>query len=135
MENYAATLGLTYKQIQNWFAEKRRKDKKDNDTTVPFRSEFAEKIATHVGRNALEVVSRTAVTQSLSSKCKKRPVDKNTIVTRTKRHNYLQDLFSPDYILKTVFRKDGPLLGVEFDSLPSTAVFRCKGIWRILIFA
>ncbi|KAL6989131.1 hypothetical protein U1Q18_014883 [Sarracenia purpurea var. burkii] len=33
-------------------------------------------------------------------------------------------LLSSDHILKKVFRKDGPPLGVEFDSLPSQA-FRC----------
>lgn len=38
-----------------------------------------------------------------------------------------QDLLSPQYILSKVFRKDGPPLGVEFDSLPFQA-FHCKGI-------
>ena len=32
-----------------------------------------------------------------------------------------QVLFSKDYILKGVFRKDGPPLGVEFDYLPNTS--------------
>jgi len=36
-------------------------------------------------------------------------------------HVRAQVLFSKDYILKRVFRKDGPPLGVEFDSLPSTS--------------
>ncbi|KAM7532223.1 hypothetical protein LguiB_035633 [Lonicera macranthoides] len=31
------------------------------------------------------------------------------------------DLLSPDLILKKVFQKDGPPLGVEFDSLPCQA--------------
>lgn len=35
-------------------------------------------------------------------------------------------LLSPDCILKKVFRKDGPPLGVEFDSLPSHAFEFCK---------
>lgn len=34
-------------------------------------------------------------------------------------------MFSPDYILEKIFRKDGPPLGDEFDSLPSRA-FRCR---------
>ncbi|XAR53571.1 hypothetical protein NMG60_11022181 [Bertholletia excelsa] len=39
----------------------------------------------------------------------------------------LQDsLLRPDYILKKVFRKDGPFLGVEFDSLPSRAFPSCR---------
>ncbi|XP_062106724.1 uncharacterized protein LOC133818052 [Humulus lupulus] len=37
-----------------------------------------------------------------------------------------QDLFTLDYILNTIFRKDGPPLGVEFDSLPSGKLFHCK---------
>lgn len=35
-------------------------------------------------------------------------------------------LLSPDCILKKVFRKDGPPLGIEFDSLPSHAFEYCK---------
>ncbi|KAE9451223.1 hypothetical protein C3L33_16855, partial [Rhododendron williamsianum] len=35
-------------------------------------------------------------------------------------------LLSPDCILKKVFRKDGPALGVEFDTLPSYAFQLCK---------
>ncbi|KVI06242.1 DDT domain-containing protein [Cynara cardunculus var. scolymus] len=40
------------------------------------------------------------------------------------------DLLSPDFILRKVFRKDGPPLGVEFDNLPSHAFRFCnvKGI-------
>lgn len=33
-------------------------------------------------------------------------------------------LFSSEYILKKIFRKDGPPLGVEFDSMPETG-FQC----------
>lgn len=35
------------------------------------------------------------------------------------------DLLSPDLILKKVFRKEGPPLGVEFDSLPCQAFRLC----------
>lgn len=35
-------------------------------------------------------------------------------------------LLSPDCILKKVFRKDGPPLGVEFDTLPAYAFQLCK---------
>lgn len=36
-------------------------------------------------------------------------------------------LYSSDYILTKIFRKDGPPLGVEFDSLPSSS-FSCGEI-------
>ncbi|XP_057476389.1 homeobox-DDT domain protein RLT3 isoform X2 [Actinidia eriantha] len=42
-------------------------------------------------------------------------------------HLRLHDVFlSTDFILKKVFRKDGPPLGVEFDSLSSQAFRHCK---------
>ncbi|XXG87620.1 hypothetical protein AAC387_Pa11g2264 [Persea americana] len=45
-----------------------------------------------------------------------------------KKHLFgLQDLFTPEYILKKVFRKDGPPLGVEFDPLPAGAFRSCSG--------
>ncbi|CAI9273230.1 unnamed protein product [Lactuca saligna] len=38
----------------------------------------------------------------------------------------VDDLLPPDYILRKVFRKDGPPLGVEFDNLPSHAFRFCN---------
>ncbi|KAL4576674.1 hypothetical protein LXL04_012772 [Taraxacum kok-saghyz] len=38
----------------------------------------------------------------------------------------VDDLLPTDYILRKVFRKDGPPLGVEFDNLPSHAFKFCK---------
>ncbi|KAK1282044.1 hypothetical protein QJS10_CPB22g00982 [Acorus calamus] len=40
----------------------------------------------------------------------------------------LQDLVSPEYILKKVFRKDGPPLGVEYDTLPDGAFGRSNEV-------
>lgn len=44
-------------------------------------------------------------------------------------------MFSPEYIVEKFFRKDGPPLGDEFDSLPSRA-FRCceEGVCLSLSF-
>ncbi|KAL5977172.1 hypothetical protein ACLOJK_021514 [Asimina triloba] len=42
-------------------------------------------------------------------------------IKRNRRQLLLQDLLSSDYILEKIFRKDGPPLGVEFDSLPAAA--------------
>ncbi|XP_015868893.1 homeobox-DDT domain protein RLT3 [Ziziphus jujuba] len=48
------------------------------------------------------------------------------MVRNKKQNQLLQDLFNPNYILKKVFRKDGPPLGVEFDSPPPPAFSHCK---------
>ena len=51
----------------------------------------------------------------------------------------LHDVFlSTGFILKKVFRKDGPPLGVEFDSLSSLAFLHSKkgmlqGKWLVLV--
>lgn len=37
-----------------------------------------------------------------------------------------EGLYSPDYILAKIFRKDGPTLGDEFDILPSNAFSHLK---------
>ncbi|KAL0011182.1 hypothetical protein SO802_006290 [Lithocarpus litseifolius] len=43
------------------------------------------------------------------------------IPKRKRKPILLQHLFTSDYILKKIFRKEGPPLHVEFDSLPSWA--------------
>lgn len=43
---------------------------------------------------------------------------RNSVVIRRILQN---DLYSPDYILKKIFRKDGPPLGSQFDFLPDNA--------------
>uniref|UniRef100_A0A2N9IPY1 Homeobox domain-containing protein n=1 Tax=Fagus sylvatica TaxID=28930 RepID=A0A2N9IPY1_FAGSY len=88
MEDHAATLGLTYKQLRGWFIEKRRRDKRDNGTILTPQTKIAKR--------------------------KIKPI------------LLLQNFFTPDYILKKVFRKDGPPLGVQFDSLPSPSIFSPK---------
>lgn len=107
MKGYAASLGLTFKQVQGWFMEKRKRHKKSGE--VPFNS---------------SVQDRAESTDSLPSTCGHLA---STNAKRWKKTICLQDmLFSPDYILKKVFRKDGPVLGVEFDSLPTGAFLHGK---------
>ncbi|KAA8539034.1 hypothetical protein F0562_025726 [Nyssa sinensis] len=50
----------------------------------------------------------------------------NTIQKKRKIKKLNDPLLRPDYILKKVFRKDGPPLGVEFDSLSSQAFLYCN---------
>uniref|UniRef100_A0A5B6YSH3 DDT domain-containing protein n=1 Tax=Davidia involucrata TaxID=16924 RepID=A0A5B6YSH3_DAVIN len=53
------------------------------------------------------------------------PVEK-AILKKRKKKKLNDALLRPDYILKKVFRKDGPPLAVEFDSLPSQAFLYCN---------
>ncbi|XP_010274901.1 PREDICTED: homeobox-DDT domain protein RLT3 isoform X2 [Nelumbo nucifera] len=97
MEDYATALNLTYKQVRGWFVERRRKDKRENEE------------------------SGEASTVKVRSSMVRRKTNK------LKRKLYcLQDIFPSDYILKKVFRKDGPPLGSEFDALPAGAFHHCK---------
>ena len=107
MEDYASALGLTYEQVRRWFIERRRRDKQNANR------------------------SRGGGSKSGGNRAKKCEMKNNKNVSNwaagedgnTRRGPLLaQDmLYSPDYILKKVFRKDGPPLGMEFDRLPSTA--------------
>ncbi|XP_056171319.1 homeobox-DDT domain protein RLT3-like [Syzygium oleosum] len=102
MKGYAASLGLTFKQVQGWFMEKRKRRKRNGE--VPFSIS-----AQDSAQSAESLPSTCGHLASTNAKRREKPI-------------CLQDmLFSPDYILKKVFRKDGPVLGVEFDSLPTGA--------------
>ncbi|OWM73841.1 hypothetical protein CDL15_Pgr018901 [Punica granatum] len=110
MEEYAVALGLTLKQVQQWFSEKRRRDKKGNEIdSLPCSSKEA-------------LVSRRKDRRIAKAKRLKRPI-------------CLQDmLFTPEYIMQKVFRKDGPPLGIEFDSLPARAFNSNAGSCEDLAF-
>ncbi|XWS75947.1 hypothetical protein CRYUN_Cryun01aG0135400 [Craigia yunnanensis] len=137
MEGYAAALGLTLKQVKGWFVEKRRRDK---GIILPIHS--MKKLAAPKEKNAagisaagknpkeldLLVHNRSKSGAVLYSRYKSRSlVGENRFGKKKKKMLLPHDLFSPQYILKKVFRKDGPPLGVEFDSLPSQAFCHCKG--------
>ncbi|GMH07840.1 hypothetical protein Nepgr_009680 [Nepenthes gracilis] len=93
IEDYAFALGLTCKQVRGWFIERRRKEKK-----------------------AEEINESKKKRKKSYSSLEQGEVDENT-----KRSILMHDmLYSPDFILKKVFRKDGPPVGVEFDTIPST---------------
>ena len=141
MEGYAATLGLTLKQVKGWFVEKRRRDKRDNGFMLPIRS--MKKLAAPRERNAagisaarknpkgqdLLVHNRSKSGAVLYSRYRSTSLVGENMFSKEKKKMLLpQDLLSPQYILKKVFRKDGPPLGVEFDTLPSQAFCHCKGI-------
>ncbi|KAL4363236.1 hypothetical protein GQ457_04G025600 [Hibiscus cannabinus] len=116
MEDYAVSLGLTQKQVQQWFIYKR---KRDNITILPFRS--MRKSSASTKRNATGIFVTSENHKSTSS------VGVNGFSKNKKKMLLPQDLLPAQYILKKVFRKDGPPLGVGFDSLPSQAFSLCKG--------
>lgn len=106
MEDYASALGLTYEQVRRWFIERRRRDKQDAAKTHR--------------RNG-------SAGGTTKRKCKTKNKKSNSNCAAGEDGNsrrglfLLQDmLYSSDYILRKVFRKDGPQLGVEFDPTPSS---------------
>jgi hypothetical protein len=131
MEDHASALGLTYKQVRGWFVEKRRRDKRENGIIVPSHSTSSKKRPILTRRNGSGIIAARKVLKGDPSTCNpkthsfsisKRPsMAENRNAKRKKKLFLLQDLLTPDHILKRVFRKDGPPLGVEFDSLPSGA--------------
>lgn len=142
MEDYAAALGLVYKQVQGWFVEKRRRDKRENGFIVPSHSALIKKHPILTRRNGSGSISATKVSkgdlsmrmaESPSSSIYRRPsTAKNKSAKRKKQAFLLQNLLTPDFILKKVFRKDGPPLGSEFDSLPSGPFCSPTGIIQTL---
>lgn len=102
MKGYAASLGLTFKQVQGWFMEKRKRHKRNGEAPFSISAQDG-------AQSADSLPSTCGHLASTDANSREKPI-------------CLQDmLFSPDYILKKVFRKDGPVLGVEFNSLPAGA--------------
>lgn len=108
MEDYASALGLTYEHVRRWFIERRQRDKQNVDRSRGQGS----KSAGNRAKKKCKMKNNKNVSNLAPGE------DGNT----RKGPLLAKDvLYSPDYILKKVFRKDGPPLGVEFDCLPSTA--------------
>lgn len=132
MEDYAAALGLTYKQVRDWFIEKRRREKRENGVLVSSRSSLG--CGKDVVGVARKIHKRDMSNQKANGPSSSRS---NVAVTRNvrkkKKHKCLQQLLTADYILHKVFRKDGPPLGEEFDSLPSGEFLHHNGMLCIYI--
>lgn len=81
---------------------------------------FALLITKQVHDSELFVGNKTRAANSITSRCRLiTSAERSVGANRAKRPICLQDmLFTPEYILQKVFRKDGPPLGVDFDSLP-----------------
>ncbi|XP_068648262.1 homeobox-DDT domain protein RLT3-like [Aristolochia californica] len=157
MEQYATSLNLTYEQVRKWFAERRRKEKKETENVLCSTGETVlggggdqttldSTSSRSAGnrKNMRSSFTRRGRTSKSSSKlsqdeslelewskegCAERedqltsPAQIRNCKQR-KQFYHVQDMLSPDYILKKVFRKDGPPLGGEFDS-PPAGTFGC----------
>ncbi|KAJ0113727.1 hypothetical protein Patl1_03208 [Pistacia atlantica] len=136
MEDLAAALDLTFKQVRTWFIEKRRRDKSDDGLVFPStRKKFLDPCRRNVTQQDSVLRNRDKSNPSSSSKYKQLSSMLESGIGKRKRNNILlQDLLPPTYILKKVFRKDGPPLGVEFDALPLRALCRWKGILHAACF-
>lgn len=141
MKDYAAALGLTYKQVRGWFFERRRKEKNENGMRVSpskriVRAKYG--IGIMAAKKIIRRVSLADHTRGNGASSSKyirglraqhwRCFDNHDMRTVERERILNEDLLTPDHILKKVFRKDGPPLGVEFDSLPSSSFCRCAGI-------
>lgn len=164
MKDYAVALKLTYKQVRGWFADRRRKEKKEKealcssakivpdnvrnwvpDCTIirgygnkrckqgsigPRGVKSQKKNLKHNQTRFPDLVHPKKNCSTLNAKTRHM---KNSSVgmknSYQKKHLFcLQELLTPEYILKKVFRKDGPPLGVEFDPLPARAFGKCLGL-------
>lgn len=148
MEDLAVVSNLTFKQVRGWFIEKRRSEKSKNELIEPPR--LTKKLSVFKGRKGAAVASdaRKMLKQlelsasstdksnkPSSSKYKHAPSEvQGRIGKRKKKLVLVQDLLTSDYILGKIFRKDGPALGLEFDSLPTRAFHGCEGKTFALTF-
>ncbi|KAM0862286.1 hypothetical protein ACQ4PT_045348 [Festuca glaucescens] len=93
-------VGLSYSQVRIWFKERRRKERKHMEAAgVHMETQVS------AGSTGLSCSSSSRSTSLVGKKHMLRP----------------QVLLPKDYILRKVFRKDGPSLGGEFDPLPRSA--------------
>ena len=109
MAKCAESISLTYNQVKTWFKERRRKEKRESEG---LKNQTNSSIS---GINSMKVNdNQSRKTSSILAQPKRRFVQ-------------MQVLFPKDYILRRVFRKDGPSLGAEFDIPSHRSVGHKKG--------
>ncbi|XP_061347614.1 homeobox-DDT domain protein RLT3 isoform X2 [Gastrolobium bilobum] len=97
-------------------------EKGENGVIVPSFSSSREGFRAHGGKSVLTVAAarkmyqREKVNASSSSSD---DMDATVYGRKKKKRKCLQELFTADYVVNNVLRKDGPSLGQEFDSFPS----------------
>ncbi|KAL5709185.1 hypothetical protein ACHQM5_019902 [Ranunculus cassubicifolius] len=124
MEDATLSLKLTYKQVRGWFVEKRRRDKLESSGTKD--------IYLSSRRNQLQLLPSKKPTRFSSCDQQYHVKGKNSNHVQGYTNSSKKGKLKPkvtakrtmlplDFILKKVFRKDGPPLGVKFDPLPAGA--------------
>ncbi|KAL5196616.1 hypothetical protein ABZP36_000128 [Zizania latifolia] len=115
---YATSVGLTYNQVRIWFKERRRKERREMES---LGAHMAKKLSARSNGSRCSV-SRSTMYNTASLRLEDNSsVDRGVSFIGDKHTLRSQVLFPKDYILRKVFRKDGPSLGSEFDSLPQSA--------------
>ncbi|CAI0459366.1 unnamed protein product [Linum tenue] len=119
----AESLDLTVSQVRGWFMEKRRREKSKKRLAVtPIQSK---KLPSAKGRKILIEVGSLSHDMTKSGSSLSSEVE-DGIIERSSKLTRIQQLHSSEYIMSKVFRKDGPALGVEFDSVPSRGFHAIK---------
>ncbi|KAL5198622.1 hypothetical protein ABZP36_002134 [Zizania latifolia] len=115
---YAKSVGLTYNQVRIWFKERRRKERRAHmEKQLSARSNGSRCSS---GRSSSFSWSTMYSNASLRREDNS-SVDRDVSFIGERHTLRSQVLFPKDYILRKVFRKDGPPLGSKFDSLPQSA--------------
>lgn len=121
---YATSVGLTYNQVRIWFKERRRKERRETESLGAHMEKqlSARSNGFRCSSSRSSSFSRSTMYRTVNLQPEDdRYVDKGMSFTGEKHTLRSQVLFPKDYILRKVFRKDGPPLGSEFDPLPHSA--------------
>uniref|UniRef100_A0A0E0EEF7 Homeobox domain-containing protein n=1 Tax=Oryza meridionalis TaxID=40149 RepID=A0A0E0EEF7_9ORYZ len=123
---YATSVDLTYNQVRIWFKERRRKERRETESLGAHMekqlSARSNGFRCSSSSSRSSTFSRSTMYRNVSLRPEDdRYVDKGMSFTGDKHTLRSQVLFPKDYILRKVFRKDGPPLGSEFDPLPHSA--------------
>lgn len=114
IEEYAARVRLTYKQVRGWFVERRRKEKRDTGGCEGTSAYYADKFR--------------EICRSGEKRRKSCNYQSDSALTSVEKRFRAQDtLWSSDYIIRKILRKDGPPLGAEFDCIPDKSSSKSPG--------
>ncbi|XP_078443412.1 homeodomain-like transcriptional regulator isoform X2 [Wolffia australiana] len=119
IEDSAIVLNLTHNQVRTWFTERRKKHTREEKMQKVASSRERTRISKNRGGDE-EGTSSLSCLKSFAAKKLKDIGVRHTGQQESLLENFhqIQVLLPTDYILKQVFRKDGPPLGVDFDFCP-----------------
>lgn len=127
MGQYATCVGLTYSQVRIWFKERRRKERREMGTIgSPMERQLSARSSEPRSSSSSSSCDQTSM---YGTSCSQPEFDsRSTSTVREQSTVQPQVLFPKDYILRKIFRKDGPPLGNEFDTLPQGERGRIRGM-------